>query len=60
MDIIKLNYHEQRALLEYLKSHLLEDKKTIDSNIDEHYLLMAYHKLQLAIDNRNKIIACAD
>ena len=61
MDI-KLNYYEQRALLDYLKRHLSEDISDIKhlNNLDALYLLTTYNKLQLAIDQRNKEIACVD
>ena len=59
MDIIKLNYHEQRALLDYLKQHLLKEEYE-DENLDSIYLLTAYNKLQYAIDKRDFEIACMD
>lgn len=58
MDI-KINYYEQQALLKYLKKHLSEDISDIKhlNDFDALYLLTAYNKLQLAIDERNEAMA---
>ena len=58
MDI-KINYYEQRAILNYLKKHLSEDlsdkKRLID--IDALDLLSVYNKIQVAIDERQQALA---
>lgn len=61
MDI-NLNYHEQRALLSYLKKHLSKDVLDIKflDEIDVFYLLIAYNKLQSAIDIHNNQMAYTD
>ena len=63
MDI-KLDYHEQRIVLNLLKKYL--SKKDVSfsinqvSNFDLYYLLMLYHKLQSAIDERAEADAYTD
>ena len=61
MDI-NLNYHEQRALLSYLKRHLSKDVSDIKllEELDALYLLIAYNKLQMAIDIHNNQMAYTD
>jgi hypothetical protein len=46
-----LNYYEQQAVLDFIKKYLTLHSKPF-SDINEHYLLTAYNKLQLAIDTR--------
>lgn len=61
MDI-NLSYNEQRAILDYLKRHLSEDFADIKhlTNLDALYLLAAYNKLQLSIDEEHKMISYMD
>lgn len=55
---MEFNYYEKRALLDYLKEHLLLDDNDTSppasflTTIDGYYLLTAFLKLQLAIDKR--------